>query len=80
MKTSQNNQINKISRADIAQKILRLRGQPFSLKDRPHLRFIYDYADKVWVIKAGRQVEKSTTLAAIMLTESITIPHLIVYM
>ena len=75
MKTSQNNQINKISRADIAQKILRLRGQPFSLKDRPHLRFIYDYADKVWVIKAGRQVEKSTTLAAIMLTESITIPH-----
>jgi hypothetical protein len=46
-----------------AESYLRLHGQPFSLAGRPYLIPIYDSTAKNLVIRASRQVEKSTFLA-----------------
>ena len=43
--------------------VVRLHGQPFSLTGRPYLHQIYNSTDKNIVIRASRQVEKSTFLA-----------------
>lgn len=46
------------------QSVLYLNAKPFSLKSREYLLPIYDNGYKRILLKTGRQVEKSTTLAA----------------
>lgn len=53
-----------ISLSQWVQNVLRLNDKPFSLKGREYLLPIYDNGYNRILLKTGRQVEKSTTLAA----------------
>jgi hypothetical protein len=61
--------------SDVAQKLLRLDGAPFSLADYPMYRAIYDGRYKSTLLMCGRQVAKSTSLANFIITESVSIPY-----
>lgn len=65
-----------ITRSQLCEKLFRLNGQDFSLDDYPHMRAIYDFPNSgsEIVMKTSRQVGKSTTLANIMIANSIMIP------
>ncbi len=64
-----------LTRSQLAEKLFRLNGQPFSLKDYPHMRAIYDNDNQQEIVlKTSRQVGKSTTLAMTMVANSIMIP------
>ena len=59
----------------LAERFLRLNGKPYSLKNREAMRrAVMDNNYKFILIYGGRQIEKSTTFAAKMLTLSIAAP------
>jgi hypothetical protein len=58
----------------VAQKLLRIKNEAFSLYHREYLLPLYNGNYKRLVLKSGRQSEKSTTLAAKMVIYSIAIP------
>jgi hypothetical protein len=60
--------------SEIAQSLLYLDGNPFSLKDYPMYETIYDGRYKRTLLMCGRQVAKSTSLANFIITESVSIP------
>jgi len=60
-------------RSSIAEMVLYHAGLPFSFKNREYLIPLYD-TDRPVVFKAGRQTEKSTTIANIMILDAITYP------
>lgn len=60
--------------SDVAQRLLWLDGETFSLKDYPMYRAIYDGRYKSTLMMCGRQVAKSTSLANFIITESVAIP------
>lgn len=60
--------------SDVAQKLLWLDGETFSLRDYPMYRAIYDGRYKSTLLMCGRQVAKSTSLANFIITESVAIP------
>ena len=64
-----------LARADYAQKILVLDGQPFSLKAVPFMVPIMNCSSERMMLQTGRQVGKSTLLSSTMLTEQTAIPH-----
>lgn len=64
-----------ISRADFAQKILYLDGKPFTLKHLPYLIPILNCNAEREMLMTGRQVGKSTTLAAEILLEAVSLRH-----
>jgi hypothetical protein len=49
---------------------VRLRGKPFSLEGRPYLEGVYRSNKRRMVIRASRQVEKSTFVANRLLFEA----------
>lgn len=51
------------------------RLEPFSFKERPYLRRVYDTPTKRRLLVCGRQVEKSSFLGNISLTYCAMIPH-----
>src|SRR5262249_32336218 len=55
---------------------VRLRGEPFSLRDRPYLHAVYASQARNLVIRASRQVEKSTFLANLMVYNAYQTPGL----
>lgn len=65
---------NPMMLSDVAQKLLWLDGEPFSLNDYPMYRAIYNGRYKSTLLLCGRQVAKSTSLANFMITESVAIP------
>lgn len=64
-----------LSVADIAQRVLRLQGQPYSLGDYPMFHAIYNSGAARRVMRAGRQVSKSVTLAGDMVLNTILAPY-----
>lgn len=62
--------------ADIAQKILRLQGQPYSLAEYPMFRAVYNSRAARRVMRAGRQVSKSVTLAGDMVVNTVLSPYI----
>lgn len=56
------------------EQMLHLDGHPFSLKDYPFYHSIYDNHYDALLLKTGRQVAKSTTLANFMITEACAQP------
>ncbi len=60
--------------SDVAQRLLWLDGDAFSLDDYPMYRSIYDGRYKSTLLMCGRQVAKSTSLANFIITESVAIP------
>ncbi len=63
-----------LKRSEFAQATLHLAGQPFSLADYPHLVDIYDCASPEIVLQFSRQTAKSTTLAAISVSNCAMMP------
>lgn len=64
-----------ITRADYAQSILWLDGKPFSVASVPYMIPIINCGSEKMILMTGRQVGKSTTLSATILTEQTAIPH-----
>jgi|MudIll2142460700_1097286.scaffolds.fasta_scaffold00862_5 hypothetical protein len=62
-------------RSQLAEKLLYLSGEPFSLIDYPFYPAIYDGQYQGLLLKCGRQVAKSTSLCNFIICESIGIPH-----
>lgn len=60
--------------SEIAESLLWLDGTPFSFRDYPMHRGIYDGRFKSTLLMCGRQVGKSTSLANFIIAESIAIP------
>jgi hypothetical protein len=54
-----------------ASALLQLKGKPLSLYNYEPFQFVYDCSPPTLVIKAGRQIGKSLSLAAILITNSI---------
>ena len=71
MKTVQTNM--KVS--DIAQKVLTLMGQPYSLKDYPMFEDIYNSKATRIVMRAGRQVSKTVTEAGRLVMDTTLRPY-----
>jgi hypothetical protein len=67
--------IGKYLRSHIAESLLYLDGHPFSLKDYPFFRAVYDMQVPEMLLKTGRQVAKSSSCANLMITNSICRPH-----
>lgn len=67
------------TRSEIAAKILKIQGHPLTLDERPYLRPIYNKEGLEILLMAGRQVEKSTTLGANMILDSILPYNKILY-
>ena len=61
--------------AEIAQQLLRLQGNPYSLADYPMFRDIYNSGAARRVMRAGRQVSKSVTLAGDMVLATVLAPY-----
>lgn len=64
-------QIIETTKADFAENFLYLNGQQLSLDDYPHLRAIYNSDASQSVYMFSRQTAKSTTLANLMITNSV---------
>jgi hypothetical protein len=62
-------------RADLAQRLLFLDGQPFSLGDYPFYHDIYNGNYQGMLLKSGRQVAKSTTLCNFLISEAVGTAH-----
>lgn len=65
----------KILRSQFAEKFIQLKGKPFSLKYYPFLEQPYDECSREVLLKAGRQVAKSTTLCNVLTAEMGCIPY-----
>ena len=69
-----NKKIIKISKSDFAESCLWLNGNPYSLKDYPHMRTIYNFDASDIVMMFSRQTSKSTTGAGLTVTNSCLVP------
>ncbi len=67
--------LGKYTRSFLAEKLLHLDGERFSLKNYPFFRAIYNTDARETLLKTGRQVAKSTYSANLMILDSIRIPH-----
>lgn len=67
--------IGTYTRSHIAESLLFLDGKPLRLKNYPFMRGVYDCKDNDVLMITGRQVSKSTTCAALMIVDSVAIPH-----
>jgi len=64
-----------LSRADIAQKILKLQGEKYSLKDYPMFVDIFNSNANRKLMRSGRQVSKTVTLSANIISDVATTPY-----
>ena len=64
-----------LTRSSLSEGLFYLNGAPLSLNDYKFMRPIYDSTHRSIVLMTSRQVSKSTTLANLMLANSIMIPH-----
>jgi len=69
------NAVGTVKPSYFAEAILTLGNKPFSLAGRNYLRFVHDSIHPNIILRTGRQVEKSTTLAVHMLTRALLIPY-----
>lgn len=69
------NTLNTQRLSDVAERLLWLDGAPFSLKEYPMYRHIYNGRYPSTLLMCGRQVAKSTSLANFIIAESIAIPY-----
>lgn len=65
----------KYTRAEVAQKLLRLHGEPYSLREYPMFARILNSDANRRVMRAGRQVSKTTIIAADMVVRVAATPH-----
>jgi hypothetical protein len=63
-----------MSKFEFSQNFIFLKRRPISFADRPYLRALYDSTARRIVVRAGRQVEKSTFLVNTILYMAVTRP------
>jgi hypothetical protein len=61
--------------ADVAQKVLMLEGRPYSLKDYPMFVDIFNSGSNRRLLKAGRQVSKTITFSADIVSNAVITPY-----
>lgn len=66
-------------RSDLAQSLFHVEGKQLSLANYPMYLAIYDGEYNKILLKTGRQVAKSTTIACFMIAETIGAPHFKTY-
>lgn len=72
--------VTDLTAAELAESLLQLQGQPYSLGNYPMFRDIFNSNAKKRLMKSGRQVSKTVTLAADMLTKKVCSPfHKTIY-
>lgn len=64
-----------ILRSEFIERAIYIKGAPYSFKDREYLKPIVDAHVPQIVFRAGRQTEKSTIIAAIIVADSCVLPH-----
>jgi hypothetical protein len=64
-----------VRKADVAQKVLMFQGAPYSLKDYPMFVDIFNSGADRRLLKAGRQVSKTITFAADIVSTAVTTPY-----
>jgi len=64
-----------ISPFNLASKMLFLKGKPLDLSGRPYLKAIYESPAQRLILKFARQSEKSTSLSAKIVINSVCIPY-----
>ena len=64
-----------LTRSQLCESCFYLNGYPFSLNDYPFLRAIYNLRADNLVLQFSRQTAKSTTLANILISNSLLIPY-----
>lgn len=69
------NNILTFLRSAFIEQTVYIKGQPYSFADREYLRAIVDADASRILIRAGRQTEKSTMIASIMVADCCVIPH-----
>jgi hypothetical protein len=65
------NQAGAIKKSELARAILTLKGKPLDLENYKPFELIYDVSPPELVIKAGRQIGKSVSMAGMTVVESI---------
>lgn len=73
--TTKKKTILQSTRANVAQKFLILDGNPLSFAAVPYMAQIMDCEVERKLMKTGRQVGKSTEMAADLMTDTISTPH-----
>lgn len=63
------------TRSQFAEALIQWEDEPFSLRDYPMFRAIYDGSPEKMLLKTCRQVGKSMTLSSFSIAESAVIPH-----
>jgi hypothetical protein len=66
---------SELTKSDIAERLLRLHGSPYSLNDYLMFRGIFNTPYEKCVMRAGRQVSKTITMAADMVLEAVLTPY-----
>ena len=61
--------------SDFVMATLRIKGKPFSFKGRQYLKKAYDENHRNFIMRTGRQVEKSTTMAGKIINTCLRIPY-----
>ncbi|MCB5270553.1 MAG: phage terminase large subunit family protein [Candidatus Cloacimonetes bacterium] len=64
-----------LTKADAAQALLHLEGRPYSLRNYPMFVDIFNSPWPRVLMKSGRQVSKTITMAALMVTDASMVPH-----
>ncbi len=72
MQTMVQQRINTLHRSDMIKHYLYIKGKPFDFTGREYFYPIYDTYNHEILIKSGRQANKSTAIAAYMLTDAIS--------
>lgn len=68
-------ELRNIKMADVAQAVLMFQGAPYSLKDYPMFVDIFNSGKDRRLLKAGRQVSKTVTMAADIVSNAVTTPY-----
>lgn len=67
----------KLLPSELATAILQLKGKPLNLKEYKPFTMIYDCNPSVMTLMAGRQIGKSVSLSAMLVSNSILRPHFV---
>ena len=69
------NQKTAVAPSDLARALLQVKGKPLDMEGFKPFKTVYDVSPPSLVLKSGRQIGKSLSLAGIMVTSSILRPH-----
>lgn len=70
-----NEQLKNVRPSDFVSATLRIKGKPFSFIGRQHLKKAYDETHQNFIMRTGRQVEKSTTMAGKIINTCLRVPY-----